>query len=193
MQNTKLQKMTAAAVLIAIGIIIPTFSPLKLVLEPASFTLASHVPIFLAMFISPSVAVAVAIGTTGGFFLGGFPLVIVLRAASHVIFAYFGAVFLRRYPAVLESPVKTQLFSFLLGVVHAGCEVAVSAVFYFGGDMSSAYYAKGFVVAILGLVGIGGIVHSMLDFAIALVVAYALRKQKTLHRLFPYKIGQKAR
>ena len=55
--------------LIAIGIIIPTFSPIKVIIEPASFTLASHVAIFIAMFISPQqVAVAVSLGTTLGFF-----------------------------------------------------------------------------------------------------------------------------
>ena len=73
MQRTRsVQKLTTAALLIAIGIIIPMFSPLKILIEPASFTLASHVAVMLAMFISPGVAGAVAVGTTLGFFFGGF-------------------------------------------------------------------------------------------------------------------------
>ena len=59
----------------------------KIVLEPASFTLASHVPVFIAMFISPLVAFAVALGTTIGFLMSGLPVIIVMRALSHVVFA----------------------------------------------------------------------------------------------------------
>ena len=40
-RDTKLQTMVVAALLCAIGIVIPMFAP-KIVLEPASFTLASH-------------------------------------------------------------------------------------------------------------------------------------------------------
>ncbi len=40
----------------------------KIMIPPASFTLASHVPLFIAMFFTPGVAVAVALGTTFGFF-----------------------------------------------------------------------------------------------------------------------------
>ena len=58
--------MVIAALLCAIGIIIPLFSPLKIILEPMSFTLASHVPTFLAMFISPVTAIFVSIGTAIG-------------------------------------------------------------------------------------------------------------------------------
>ena len=39
----------------------------KIVIGPASFTLASHVPLFVAMFFSPGMAIAVALGTTFGF------------------------------------------------------------------------------------------------------------------------------
>ena len=81
-RDTKLQTMVVAALLCAIGIVIPMFAP-KIVLEPASFTLASHVPIFIALFISPPVALAVSIGTTVGFLFAGFPIVIVLRALTH--------------------------------------------------------------------------------------------------------------
>ncbi len=83
MKNKKLYNMLIAAMLSAIGIIIPLFSPVKILLEPASFTLASHVAIYIAMFISPGVALSVAAGTTLGFLLAGFPPVVVVRAASH--------------------------------------------------------------------------------------------------------------
>ncbi len=169
-----LARLTAAAALIAVGVIIPVFSPLKIVVEPASFTLASHVSIFIAMFISPAVAVAVALGTTAGFFLGGFPIVIVLRAASHLVFAFCGAYVLQKRPQLLSSPTKTLIFSFAVGLLHAVCEVAVVSALYFGGGMGGAYYAKGFAFSVLGLVGLGTVAHSMLDFAIALGVVKVL-------------------
>lgn len=70
--RTNTYQLALTGMLIAIGIVIPMFSPIKVVIEPASFTLASHVAVFIAMFISPSMAVAVSLGTTLGFFLGGF-------------------------------------------------------------------------------------------------------------------------
>ena len=61
MKRTKTYQLALAGMLIAVGIIIPTFSPIKIIIEPASFTLASHVPVFLAMFISPAMGVAVSL------------------------------------------------------------------------------------------------------------------------------------
>ena len=102
MKQTKTFSLALTGMLIAVGIVIPMFSPIKIVIEPASFTLASHVAVFIAMFISPSVAVAVSLGTTLGFFLGGFPLTVVLRALTHVIFALAGSIC--RPPYVTENP-----------------------------------------------------------------------------------------
>lgn len=70
-RKQSVQMLCISALLIAVGIVIPMVMP-KIVIPPASFTLASHVPIFIAMMISPPVAMAVAIGTTLGFFLAGF-------------------------------------------------------------------------------------------------------------------------
>lgn len=69
-RNTR--TLTIASLLVAIGILIPMISPIKILMGPASFTLASHVATFIAMFISPFVAVTVAFGTAVGFLLGAF-------------------------------------------------------------------------------------------------------------------------
>ena len=63
--KTNTFQLALAGMLIAIGIVIPMFSPIKIIIEPASFTLASHVPVFIAMFISPMMAAAVALGVCG--------------------------------------------------------------------------------------------------------------------------------
>lgn len=174
--RNSIYQMTISALLCAIGIIIPVLSPLKIVLEPASFTLASHVAIFIAMFISPATAVIVSLGTTAGFFLGGFPIVVVLRAASHLVFSLLGALLLKQKAHILDSTPSSLIFSLLIGVLHGVFEMLVVMPFYFGNSMDQAYYAKGFVVSVVLLVGIGTIIHSMVDFTIASFVWKSLRK-----------------
>ena len=181
--SVRVQRLCAAALLTALGIVIPMFMPVKIIIPPASFTLASHVPIFLAMMISPLVAVAVTFGTTLGFLLGGFPIVIVLRAASHLLFALPGDLYLAKRPATLHSFVPSQVFALLVALVHAASEVVVVTAFYFGGQMGAGYYQGGFFQSVLLLVGVGTVVHSMVDFEIALIVARALGKQKSFSSL----------
>ncbi len=175
--------MIIAALLCAIGIVIPMFCP-KIVIGPASFTLASHVPIFIAMFISPPVAIIVSLGTTLGFFMAGFPLVIVLRALTHVIFATIGAFLLKKNPRLISGTVTTTLFGLGLGVIHAACEVLVVTYFFFGGQMSKSFYTNGYIMSVLLLIGLGGLVHSMVDYGISLAVwkplTHAVLKPKSI-------------
>mgnify|MGYP006875885890 FL=1 len=165
----KLLTLVIAALLCAVGIIIPMFAP-KIVLEPMSFTLASHVPIFIAMFISAPVAVAVTIGTSLGFFFAGLPPVVALRALSHIGFVLVGCFLLKKFPDLLAAPSRCVLFGLLLSVIHALCETVVVTLFYFGGRMGGGFYAKGYVASVLLLVGFGTIVHSMVDYGISLAV-----------------------
>lgn len=161
----KILTMTIAGMLSAIGIIIPMFSPFKILIEPASFTLASHVPIFIAMFISPAVAIFVSIITSIGFFLGGYPIVIVIRALTHLIFAVLGAYLLKKNKNILLSFKTAIPFVLFISLLHAIAEVIVSTIFYFNGQ-SGANYA----VIVLGLVGVGTVIHSTVDFIIAAVI-----------------------
>lgn len=162
-----IQSMTIAALLCAVGIVIPMTFP-KIWVGPASFTLASHVPIFLAMFISPAVAITVALGTTLGFFLSGLSLVITLRALSHVVFVTIGAMFLKKRSMAMKFSMSSLLFGLILGVIHAASEVIVVTYFFFGGQLSSATYSSGYVVSVLLLVGVGGLIHSMVDFGLSI-------------------------
>ncbi len=174
--NNKVYQMLIAALLCAVGIVIPMFSPLKVVLEPASFTLGSHVAIFIAMFISPAVAFFVALGTTVGFFFGGFPIVIVMRAATHIVFATVGALYLQKIKNTLIVPIHAFLFAFIVALIHAVSEVAVVTPFYFGNSMTQGYYMKGFVTSVILLVGVGSVIHSIVDFYIALYIWKPLQK-----------------
>jgi niacin transporter len=175
------QRTVIVALLIVIGVMIPMFSPVRLVSEPASFTLAIHTPIFIAMFISPLAAFAVVVGTTLGFFIGSYPSVIAARAASHVFFAVWGAWYLRRKPRILSSFWKTQAFSFVIGIIHAWAEVAVVGFFYMNGDTADTFYTAN---AVWLLVGLGSLVHGMVDFVVAQAAFKLLSAQKALRGVF---------
>jgi niacin transporter len=174
--------MTVAALLIAIGVAIPLFSPVRFWVEPVSFTLASHVPIFLAMMISPGAGVAVALGTAVAFF--SISPVVALRAFSHLVFVIIGGLYLQRRPDTLDSPARAHVFSLLVAVLHSFCEVVVVAAFYFGGSMLAAYAQFGFVQSVLLISGVGYIAHSLVDFEIAYVIYKVLHGQRAFSALW---------
>ena len=96
MRNNNIKQMTYAALLTAFAIIIPIqFGFLKVIVGPFTATLASHVPMFIAMLISPFVAVVVGIGSTLGFFVAGTPLFVVARASIHILVGLAGAVMIK--------------------------------------------------------------------------------------------------
>lgn len=176
-------KLTITALLMAIAIIIPVIMPVKIVIGPASFTLASHVPIFIAMFFSPSIAVMVTLGATVGFFIGGFPIVIVLRALSQVLFAYVGAKILEKNQnEILGSFGKSQLFSLIVGLIHALGEVIVVSLFFFG-FIGVTDTSKGFFYTVFLLVGVGTLIHSLIDFLIAQYIWKAQESRLTAMKL----------
>ncbi|RBP59967.1 niacin transporter [Alkalibaculum bacchi] len=163
--NTR--SMVVAALLCAIGILIPLVSPIRFVIEPASFTLASHVALFIAVFISPATAVFVSLGTTLGFFLGGFPIVVVARAFSQILFAFLGALYLKKHPNTFKSMGKIIVFAIVVSIIHGLGEILAVSPFYIGQSLSDLEYQRGYIYSIVGMVGIGTFIHSLVDFAIA--------------------------
>lgn len=169
MNQKKIYEMVVTAMLIGIGIVIPSFMP-KIVLEPMSFTLASHTAIMLAMFISPSSGIMVALGTTLGFLLTGLPIVVVLRAFSHVVWAAIGGYYLVKNQDIISKPVKFFLYALAIGIIHGLLEVGVTSVMYFSKSLTPAIYESGFAYTVLYLVGIGTMVHSVVDNYLAWIV-----------------------
>lgn len=178
--NKKIHTMALSALLIAVGVVIPMFMPIKVVIPPASFTLASHVAIIVAMFVSPFVAVSVALGTTLGFLLGGFPIAVVLRALSHVVWATIGSRYLENHPDLFLNGKRSVLFILAIALLHAVCEVAIILPLYFSHALPEANYAQGFLYSIFTLVGIGTVVHSTVDFIISLAVWRVLVKSSSI-------------
>lgn len=186
MKKNSMQHLTASALLIALGIIIPQVMP-KIVIGPASFTLASHVPVFLAMFISPFSAVAVALGTALGFLLTGMPAIIALRALSHVVFAFLGAFILQKHPEIVLSMKKFMVFNVFIGLIHSILELGVVSIFFSAGNLGEAYYTQGYFVSIILLMGVGGLIHSLIDYSLAYFVARSISQRVNLPIFFDAK------
>ena len=155
MKSSRLYHMVLAGVLCAVGIVVPMFMP-RIVLGPMSFTLASHVAVFLGMFISPAVAVAA---------------IIALRAASHIVFAGLGALYLKKHPDTIDRPVASTVFNFVIALLHAAAEMIVVAPFFLSGALfTPEQLANGFVTSVVLLVGLGTLIHSMLDYSISILI-----------------------
>ena len=165
-----IKRLTLTALLIAIAILIPiVFAPFRITIGPMSWTPASHVPIFIAAFISPPVAIAVAIGSTIGFFFTA-PLVITARAATHVIFATILALYVKKKQRI--GNLHMILLSIVIGIIHGLCEAFIVWWLFFGSIKGNpAYY-------IWILLGFGTFVHSMVDFWIAKLILRATKYGK---------------
>ena len=154
MNSSMYRNLTITALLMALAIMIPIVMPLKVVIPPASYTLASHVPIFLAMI----------------FFVAGFPIVIVMRAASHIIFALMGAYYIKHHPGVLTGALSFVAFNLACAIVHAIGEVLACLLFYTTTTMPNI----DLIYVVFVLVGGGTIVHSLVDGYIALYIYKAI-------------------
>ena len=177
-KNTvRIQRMCVAALLCAIAILIPMISPVRIQLGPMSFTLGSHVAIFIAMFISPAVALTVELGATLGF-----PPVVVLRALSQVVFVAIGAFLLAKKPAVMKNGLSIFLFGLVMGVIHGVLEAVVVTAFWFSGMTMEGT----FVSTVLGLVGVGTVVHSMVDYYLALLIWQPVSRAAKLPASFTF-------
>ena len=176
--SIRTKDLVLTALLIAIGIIIPVyFGFLRVTLPPAfTATLMAHVPIFIAMFISPWSALFVALGTTLGF-LFTTPLVVAIRAASHVVFALVGAWMIRkRYNLVLVGIVTALLHAFFEGLtVYLFIMIGLTPATEGTPVLVTAFY----------FTGIGTLIHDMIDYIIACGVGVALANAKMIPPLPP--------
>ncbi len=136
----------------AISLIIPLVFGgfLRIYIPPFSATLASHVPLFLAITISPFVGSMVGFGSALGFLLILGPI-IGARASVHILLGWIGGLLYRKN----QSLSKTL---WLILPLHALGEALV--VLPFGFD---AYTA-------LIVVGLGTALHHILDGLLAYII-----------------------
>ncbi|MBD7909943.1 MULTISPECIES: ECF transporter S component [Clostridium] len=167
--NSRTKEMIYAALLTALAIIIPVqFSFLRVIIPPFSATVASHVPMFIAMLVSPMVAVVVGVGSVVGFLFTGLPMPIVFRAAIHILVGLVGAIIIKRS----RSYVKASIFT---APIHGIGEALVVIPFV------------GFnVYQLLVVVCVGTIIHHAVDstIAYAIVKAIAKARRKSIYNTF---------
>lgn len=175
-------QLVAAALLVALALVIPMCMP-KVVIPPMSFTLASHVPVFLALFINPVVSIGVALASAVGFFFTTVPVIALRALLGHLAVAIVGSLILKAKSDVLMRLPSAILFSLVLALVHAAGEVVAVSIFFFSGNMTDGWYAGGYLWSVALLVGVGTVVHSMVDFALSGIV------WKAVHRLLPLRLA----
>lgn len=159
--KNNIRNLTYTALLTALAIIIPVnFSFLKVYIPPFSATLASHVPMFLSMFLGPFSAVMVGIGSALGFFFTGLPLYVAARAFMHVFVGLTGAL-------LMKKGVSFTKVVFYTAPIHGLLEMLVVIPFNF--SLQFAFIT----------VGIGTVLHHFVDSAITavLVKSTAFRKK----------------
>ncbi len=144
------------ALLTALALLVPLALGgfLSVMIPPFSATLASHLPVMIAMLISPYVALMVGLGSALGFLIKLGP-VIAARAAVHAVFGVAGAVAIRKGLSFGQALMLTL-------PIHAIGEALI--VLPFGFSLQKA----GLVV------GVGTALHHLIDAAISLAVVVSI-------------------
>lgn len=158
----KTKEMIYGAILTSLSLIIPLAfgGLLGVTLPPFSATLASHVPLMLAIAISPLTAFSVALGSALGFLIKLGPIV-AARASMHIIFGVSGAL-------LYKNGMGLSKVLLLMLPVHAISEALI--VIPFGFDL----YKAGVVI------GIGTGLHHLIDTFITIFVGTILVKSNIL-------------
>lgn len=153
------KKLTITALLTALAIMIPSAVFLKVVIPPFSATLGSHVPMFLAMFLGPQVAILVGLGSCLGFFISLGPI-IAARAFMHVIVGVIGA-------KLLQKEMSFGKVATITAPIHGLLE-ALIVIPFVGVD----------VYNLLIITGVGSILHHGVDAVISSAIVKVLEKSK---------------
>lgn len=159
------KKIVIAALLVGLAIVIPYLSLPVVPIPEFSVTLFAHVAILIAMFMGVEVGVLAALGSVLGFYLKGVPLVVVMRAASHVIFLIVGAIMLKK---LHNKKYNIYLTGAVTGIVHALCEGIVVA-FWFQSSSIATTFSIGAPIFFL---------HHCFDYVVAVIIYTALVRAK---------------
>lgn len=141
------------------AIVIPiSFGFLRIQIPPFTATIGSHVPMFIAMIISPATAAFVGVGSAIGFLITS-PLVVAARAFTHVFVGVLGAAFIERDLSLFKTIIITA-------PLHGALEAVIVMPFGF------TWYNM------LVVVGVGTIIHHLIDGLVAYAIIKALDRAK---------------
>jgi niacin transporter len=168
--KTNVKKMIITALLIAFSIVIPVmFGPfLRVYLPPFSATLASHVPLFIAMFLGPFEASIVGLGSALGFLFAFPDPIIAARAATHIAVGFVGG-------NLVQKNMKYATVMAILAPIHGILEALV------------VYALTKNVYAAFLVTGIGTILHHIADSVITAPLIVSL---KNILKIDLRKVGE---
>ncbi|HEY8389407.1 MAG TPA: hypothetical protein VIL26_00405 [Clostridia bacterium] len=178
MNKNKTKTIAITAVLVALSFVMPYFMP-TITLPFTTFTLFSHVPIIIAMFISPYTAIMSCIGTTLAFFLKS-PPIVALRAASHIVFIIPGAFAIKK--GIITKGLNIALGGVVTGLIHAVAEIIVVAVFMAINHQEITIY---YIMIEVGLITLA---HHCIDYSFSLLVYNSCSKARLLENKFCFSI-----
>ena len=89
--------------------------------------------------------------------------------------------YLQKHPSLFSSLPQTAVFTLVIALLHALCEVLVVLPLYTGYGVSELVYL------LFGLVGIGTIAHSVVDFVLSLLVWKVLCHSSSVQQLVVIK------
>ncbi len=161
------KKIVISALLVGLAVVIPYISLPVLPIPEFSVTLFAHVAILIAMFLGVEVSILAALGSVLGFYLKGMPLVVVMRAASHILFLIVGAVLLRKWK---DKNWSVYVTGAVTGVIHALCEAVVVA-FWFQSSAVSTTFSVGVPIFFL---------HHCFDYTMAVIIYSALTRARLI-------------
>ncbi|MGI6225076.1 MAG: ECF transporter S component [Peptococcales bacterium] len=159
----KIKELVLGALLTALALLIPlAFGGfLGVTLPPFSATLASHVPVMLAMTVNPLVAFIVGAGSAFGFLIKLGPIV-GARALMHVIFAVFGAIIIKkgwslRNTLIFTLPIHALSEAFIVipfgfSLYDAGVVIGVGTALHHGIDAAITMGVYGLLTTTRGLI-----------------------------------------
>lgn len=160
----KTKKLTIAALLTALAIVIPFAVFFKVVIPPFSATLGSHVPMFIAMLLGPKVAIMVGLGSALGFFLN-LGTVVGARAFMHVFVGVAGA-------KLIQKGLSFKKAAAITAPLHGILE-ALIVIPFIGMD----------VYQILVITCVGTILHHSLDAIISGIIIRFLKKSRAFENI----------
>lgn len=180
----KTKDIVIAALLTSMSILIPNIFP-SIPLGPFTATFASHLPVVVSMFVSPTVALITSIGSVLGFTVKFISMPwVIARAAMHIPFAILGAYMIKKNRNVAFTIFLTMLAHSVLEVV------AVLPFLNIMPQTPKTLEIAGMAVSLtwVMVILIGTMIHHLIDFAIAMLVVPFLRKSGYLKK---EKVGVK--
>lgn len=161
-----------SSIVIGMSILIPFYTPFKLVIPPASYILFSYVPVFLALYYSRRLALSAVFCMSIALYSTHYPLSIVAECLSHLLLAIIGSTYIKNHADILSSVRSYIPFCIRMACLVALGEMGVSMfIFFIKHDIT-----PNTVFVALILVGGVALVHSFIDGMIGYILYKVINK-----------------